>query len=162
MGGRRPTAHQPFGRARVVELDEWGTSAKCHVCGDRLQGIVDRAKNRKQGLPAGAIDRGLKRCNRNSCSSFLDRDVNVRAVPPPAAPAARAAPLLIPPHSRPRAQAALNILKLLVAKLRGDERPYSLRRDSVPREPSRTVFQKIARETASALHGACAHTCRPP
>jgi len=83
-GGRAPSvqlrqgAERAFGRARVIKIDEWGTSAKCHVCGTRLQGVVDPTKNRKKGLPAGAIDRGLKHCSNNTCSSFLDRDVNVR------------------------------------------------------------------------------------
>ena len=77
----RQSAERAFGRARVVAIDEFRTSATCHVCGDRLQGVVDAHKNHIKGLPAGAVDRGLKRCARSTCSSFLDRDVNVRRLP---------------------------------------------------------------------------------
>ena len=40
-----------------------------------------------------------------------------------------------------RPQAALNILKLLLCLLRGDERPHHLRRDSVPRVPLRLYIE---------------------
>jgi hypothetical protein len=107
--GRAPTkrvrdsADRVFGRARVIGIDEFNTTKTCHVCGDVLQGIVDRKKNYKGGRHAAAFDRGLKHCARQSCSSYFDRDVN----------------------------AALNILKVLIAQLRGEERPPHLRRDSV-------------------------------
>jgi hypothetical protein len=84
-GGRSPqkrireSADRTFGRARVITIDEFMTTATCHVCGDRQQGIVDHHKNYLRGSPAGALDRGIKRCARSSCSTFHDRDVNVRA-----------------------------------------------------------------------------------
>ena len=82
-GGRAPSARirasaeRIFGHERVIDTDEFLTTATCHVCGDVLQGIIDTHKNFLRGAPAGALDRGLKRCARSSCSSFLDRDVNV-------------------------------------------------------------------------------------
>ena len=117
-GGRAPTkrvrdsAERVFGRARVIGIDENNTTKTCHVCGDVLQGIVDRTKNFKGGRPTGAFDRGLKLCARNSCSSYMDRDVN----------------------------AALNILKVLITQLRGEQRPKHLRHDSVPFHPKFTYF----------------------
>jgi hypothetical protein len=99
----RDSAERIFTRARVTTIEEFNTSKTCHVCGDVLQGVVEREKNFKKGAPAGAVDRGLKHCARRTCSSFLDRDVN----------------------------AALNMLKVLLARLRGEERPLHLRRDSV-------------------------------
>ncbi len=107
----RKSAERVFrnhGRGRVVELREYNTSKTCHCCGDVLQGVVHAKKNFKRGAPAGAVDRGLKRCARSSCSSFLDRDVN----------------------------AALNLLKVLLAQLRGEERPTHLLPDSALVYPS--------------------------
>ena len=98
--------------ARVITIDEFNTSKTCHVCGDVLQGVVDSTKNFLRGAPAGAADRGLKHCARSTCSSFLDRDVN----------------------------AALNILKALLAQLRGVPRPIHLQRDSVLTHPACSVF----------------------
>jgi len=73
----RASADRIFGKARVITIKEWNTSKTCHVCGSTLQGIVDRSKNFKRGGHPYAVDRGLKRCA-SSCSSFLDRDGNVR------------------------------------------------------------------------------------
>lgn len=84
VGGRAPTvrmrqsAERVLARGRVVLLDEFLTSATCHTCGDRVQGVVDRHKNKTKGLPPSAVDRGHKHCARSTCSCFLDRDVNVR------------------------------------------------------------------------------------
>ena len=106
-GGRSPQkairqgAERAFSRKRVLTEKEYNTTKTCHVCGDVLQGVVDRHKNLRHGIPAGALDRGIKRCNHTFCSSFLDRDVN----------------------------AALNILKALLARLRGEQRPPNLRQD---------------------------------
>jgi hypothetical protein len=107
----RDSADRVFGAARVITVDEFNTSKTCHVCGDVLQGVLDRAKNFKRGAPAGAVERGLKHCARRTCSSFLDRDVN----------------------------AALNMLKALLADLRSRERPRHLGRDSVLHNPQSVV-----------------------
>jgi hypothetical protein len=100
-GGRGPhkrildSAKRIFGRARVFMVDEFNTSKTCHVCGDFLRDIIDRPKNMSKGRPAGAVVRGLKHCLRSSCSSYLDRDVNVSIpllvvyvliIPPPPPP----------------------------------------------------------------------------
>ena len=82
-GGRAPSARmrqsaeRVFSAHRVLSIDEYYTTKTCHVCGDVLQGVIDTHKNFLHGLPAGAHDHGLKHCARSSCSSFLDRDVNV-------------------------------------------------------------------------------------
>ena len=68
VGGRAPTvrmlesAKRVFSRERVRLIDEFNTSKTCHVCGDVLQHVVDRDKNFRKGVPAGATDRGLKHC----------------------------------------------------------------------------------------------------
>ena len=92
------------GAGRVVEIDEFNTSMTCHCCGDVLQDVVDTKKNFKNGRPAGAVERGLKHCLRQTCSTFLDRDVNVSAVglpksppPPPLLPLLYPGPLTPPP-----------------------------------------------------------------
>ncbi len=103
-GGRAPTkrmrdgAIRAFGRACVIDIDEFDTSKTCHVCGDVLQGVVDKSKNHKSGRPTGALERSLKRCARTSCSSFFDRDVNVRQ-PTPAT--ATLCPRHLPNHPPP-------------------------------------------------------------
>jgi transposase len=73
----RDSAEKVFRRDRVITVEEFNTTKTCHTCGDVLQGIVDRTKNFKKGAPAGAVDRGFKHCARSTCSSFLDRDINV-------------------------------------------------------------------------------------
>ena len=56
-------------------------------------------------------------------------------------------------------QAALNMLKVLLAQLRGEERPKHLQRDSVLLEPMVKTMAMGARR-ASMLHGVChAMTC---
>ena len=82
--GRAPTqalresARRIFGAANVIDTHEYMTSQGCHVCGDVLQDVFDLYYNKRHGLPPGFLARGLKHCARSSCSSFHDRDVNVR------------------------------------------------------------------------------------
>ena len=138
-GGRAPhvrireSAERIFGRSRVKTVWEYNTSQKCNVCGDVVQGVVDRHKNNKKGRACGALDRGLKLCTRSTCSSFLDRDVNVRShthTRPERTPH-----ILTHAHAHhtrshhPTPQAGLNIMKALLAELRGEERPRHLRKD---------------------------------
>ena len=132
----RESAVRTFGRANVIAINEFNTSKSCHACGCELQGVVDRAKNLKKGLPAGAPDRGLKRCNSSSCSSFWDRDVNVRACRL-GVQTTRTPPSHSPP---PTPQAALNMLKALLSQLRGEERPAHLRVDTVLNRPFKADF----------------------
>jgi hypothetical protein len=84
-GGRGPhklvydSAVRVFGRENVIKTDEYLTSQMHHGCGDKLQDVVDAHKNYKtRGGHACATERSLKRCARTSCSSWHDRDVNVR------------------------------------------------------------------------------------
>jgi hypothetical protein len=125
----RVSADKVFGAARVITVDEFNTTKSCHVCGDELQGVLDRTKNFKRGAPAGAVDRGLKRCARRSCSSFLDRDVN----------------------------AALNMLKALLADLRSGERPTHLRRDSALQKPGYATFMMHERRPVRLLGSSDPH-----
>ena len=108
------------GPGRILMVDEFRTSKTCHCCGDVLRGVVEREKNFKKGAPAGAVDRGVKHCARSTCSTFLDRDVN----------------------------AALNMLKVTLTRLRGEERPQHLQRESVLITSTKSDW-----ETASTLHG---------
>ena len=73
----KDSAERVFSLARVTTIDEFNTSKTCHVCGEVLRGCVEVQKNFTKGAPAGAVDRGLKHCSSSTCSSFLDRDVNV-------------------------------------------------------------------------------------
>ena len=104
------------GRGRVLIIDEYKTSKTCHSCGSVLRDLVDTRKNRIKGAHPGNVDRGFKHCEHRKCLSFLDRDVN----------------------------GALNIRKATITRLRREERPSHLLRESVP----------ITRETASTEHGA--------
>jgi hypothetical protein len=166
VGGRAPTmrmresAKRVFSRERVRLIDEFNTSKTCHVCGDVLQSVVDRDKNYKRGLPAGATDRGIKHCARSTCSSFVDRDVNVSGARARVRRAGRARALTTP---LPAPQAALNILKLLLALLRRQERPTHLRRDSVPllRLPAKPCFFMGGRRPVRST-GLPAHIVAPP
>jgi hypothetical protein len=83
-GGRAPhkrildSAIRVFGRECVMTTKEFNTTKTHHHCGDEQQDVVDQEKNYKKGGHASATERSLKRCNRTSCSSWQDRDVNVR------------------------------------------------------------------------------------
>lgn len=99
----RQSFERTLGKERVDVTDEYMTS-QCHTSGTKLAGILDKNHNMR-GAPAGALIRGLKQyLNTSGMSCYVDRDVN----------------------------AALNILSILLAKLRGEERPQHLRRDFVP------------------------------
>jgi hypothetical protein len=93
-----------LGAARVVDTDEFMTSQR-HWGGQMLDGIPDKNHNLR-GAPAGALIRGLKQYTTTSgMSTNVDRDVN----------------------------AALGIHTTLLADVRGEERPFHLRRDTGPR-----------------------------
>jgi hypothetical protein len=83
-GGRAPhkrildSAIRVFGRECVMTTKEFNTTKTHHHCGDEQQDVIDQEKNYKKGGHASATERSLKRCNRTSCSSWQDRDVNVR------------------------------------------------------------------------------------
>lgn len=72
------SAIRVFGRECVIMTKEFNTTKTHHHCGDEQQDVVDKEKNYKRGGHACATERSLKRCNRTSCSSWQDRDVNVR------------------------------------------------------------------------------------
>ena len=113
MAALYASAQRTFHPSRVLPIEEHRTTKTCHCCGHVLEGVIDMAKNTRKGAPPSALDRGAKHCSRSHCSAFLDRDTN----------------------------AALNIRKVLIATLRGEERPQHLRRDCGPEgEPASTPY----------------------
>ena len=128
-GGRSPQkairqgAERAFSRKRVLTTHEFDTTKTCHVCGDVLQGVVDRQKNLRLGFHAGALDRGIKHCANSFCSTYLDRDVN----------------------------AALNILHAKLATLRGEQRPPHLRQDYALRYPNPENHSLLRRSGTSSV-----------
>ena len=89
--------------AKVIKVDEYGTSRGCSRCGGKCMG-VKFPKQDKEGVVKLSRSHQVVRCSSNECAMCWQRDRN----------------------------SSINHLKLLMCMLRNEERPAYMRREHMP------------------------------